>query len=156
MKMTELVVITGSTGFIGSQVTAAILDVGYRVRLALRKAEQIAALKKLFAAHEEKLDFVIVPDITASDAFNSAFQGVDYVFHLASPMPGRGSDAKKDYIEPAIKGTTSVLEAAAQIPSIKKVVITSSVLALVPLGGLRQGGHRITGNSNLPSSYFNP
>ncbi|KAB8233364.1 uncharacterized protein BDW43DRAFT_311088 [Aspergillus alliaceus] len=97
----SLVFVTGSTGFIGSQVVAATLKAGYR-----------------------------------QDLFKEALQGVDYVFHLASPMPGKGSDVQRDYIDPAVKGTEAILYAALEFPQIKKVVVVSSVLALAPFTAL--------------------
>jgi nucleoside-diphosphate-sugar epimerase len=35
-------------------------------------------------------------------------------------------------IEPAVKGTTSILRSAAKVGSVKRVVITSSIATLIP------------------------
>ncbi|KAI4751092.1 NAD dependent epimerase/dehydratase family protein [Aureobasidium sp. EXF-3400] len=99
--------ITGATGFIGAQVTLSALRAGYNVKLSVRREAQIASLQ----------------------AFDTALQGVDFVIHVASPLP----NGNEDLLTPAVKGTTSVLEAALKVPSIKKVVITASVASLVPL-----------------------
>ncbi|KAE8354580.1 hypothetical protein BDV28DRAFT_146949 [Aspergillus coremiiformis] len=127
-----LVFVTGSTGFIGSHVVAAILKAGYRVRLSIRRAEQEATLRQYFPEFNDKIETCIVSDITQRDSFHEALQGVDYVFHIASPMPGKGTDFQNDYIDPAVNGTESILYAALEFPQIKKVVIESSILALVP------------------------
>ena len=42
------------------------------------------------------------------------------------------SDPRKDIIEPAIKGTTNMLEAALKSTKVKRVVITSSVASVIP------------------------
>jgi nucleoside-diphosphate-sugar epimerase len=64
--------------------------------------------------------------------------GADYVIHLAHPIPS-GPD-KEYYFTPAVKATTALLQEAARVPSIKKVVITSSIAALMPLNGIPSGG----------------
>ncbi|KAE8312734.1 hypothetical protein BDV41DRAFT_564886 [Aspergillus transmontanensis] len=135
---TPLILITGATGLIGSQVVLVSLRAGYRVRLTIRKPEQEAVLRARYPEYNDQIEISIITDITVGDAFKPALAGVDYVFHLASPMPGRGSDLQADYIDPAVKGTESVLFSALAFPQIKKVIIVSSVLALVPPTALQQ------------------
>lgn len=143
------VFITGATGFIGSHVAKSTLAAGYRVRLSIRKAEQQETLEKILAPHAENAEFLVVPDLSNADALRDALKGVDYVFHLASPMPGKGSDIKTDYVEPAERNTLAILEAAqAQQASIKKVVITASVLSLMPLGSLAYPEFSVAGMQN--------
>ncbi|KAJ5591260.1 NAD-dependent epimerase/dehydratase [Penicillium hetheringtonii] len=120
--------ITGATGFIGSQVTLSALKAGYNTRLVIRREEQATKLRTIFSQYASQLDFAIVPDITVA--------GIDYVIHLASPIPSAGTS---DLLTPAIHGTVSVLESAVKIPSIRKVVITGSVLSLVPLKPIGDG-----------------
>lgn len=131
-----LTLITGATGFIGSQVALRVLQAGYRARLAIRREEQADKLRRIFADYEKQLEFVVVPDITVSGCFDEALQGVEYVLHLASPLPKPGSG---DLVTPARRGTVVILESAAKVPSIKKVVVTGSVLSLVSLGELKDG-----------------
>ncbi|KAJ5166299.1 dihydroflavonal-4-reductase [Penicillium canariense] len=132
----SLVFVTGSTGFIGSQVVAATLRAGYRVRLSIRKPEQEAALKARYAELSDKIEICIIPDLSRPGAFDDALVGVDYVFHIASPMPGKGTDIKRDYVDPAVQATTSILQAALTFKQVKKVVIVSSILALAPLNAI--------------------
>ncbi|KAE8419600.1 hypothetical protein BDV36DRAFT_251285 [Aspergillus pseudocaelatus] len=132
----SLTLITGATGFIGSQVALHVLQAGYRARLAIRREEQADKLRRIFANYEKQLEFVIVPDITVPGCFDEALQGVEYVLHLASPLPKPGSD---DLVTPAKQGTVAILESAAKVPSIKKVVVTGSVISLVSLGELKDG-----------------
>jgi nucleoside-diphosphate-sugar epimerase len=141
----KLIFITGATGFIGSQVVASALNDGYRVRLSVRKAEQVEKLEALFLSHSSMLEFVIVPDITKMDAFDGKLDGVNYVFHLASPMPGKGSDVRLDYVDPAVQGTESMLHAAKSAPSVERVVVMASMLSLIPMGALRSPGLVVKG-----------
>ncbi|UKZ72558.1 hypothetical protein TrVFT333_000190 [Trichoderma virens FT-333] len=129
----KLAFVTGATGFIGSQVVTSALNDGYNVRLSVRKAEQIEGLKEIFRNHVSRLEFVVVPDISKPQAFDDALDNVQVIFHIASPMPGKGADLHKDYLDPAVRGTVSVLESARKIPSVKKVVIMSSILGIGPL-----------------------
>lgn len=104
----------------------------------MRKDAQIEKLKGVFSEYAEKIEFVVVPDIAAPGAFDKVLDGVDYVLHLASPLAG--STKKEDMFRPALEGTMSILRSAKKVPSIKKVVITSSMIALEPLNGVPEGG----------------
>lgn len=132
----QLIFITGASGFIGSATALAALKRGYRLRVCLRKpSEKLQAVLSDFTQHVE---YVIVPDITDETAFKGKLDGVDFVLHLASPL-SRGTD-KESYFIPAVKGTTALLKEAARVASIKKVVVTSSIAALIPLTGIPEGG----------------
>jgi nucleoside-diphosphate-sugar epimerase len=149
--MPSLIFITGGTGFIGSQVLQDTLQAGHRVRLSIRREGQVDEVKKRFPNHSPKLEFVIIPNIGDSAALRVALgNDVEYIFHLASPMPGKGEDFETDYLKPAVDGTEAILAAAAEAPSVKRVIIMSSLLALIPLGGLQIPGLEIKGNYNSP------
>src|SRR3954468_2214415 len=126
----SLVLITGATGFIGSQVVLQTLEAGHSVNLVVRRPEQADKLRRIFSKYDEKLSFAVLPDITAPGGFDETLQGVDYVIHVASPIAGSG---EADLLTPAVKGTVSVLESAVKVPSIRKVVITASILSIIPL-----------------------
>ncbi|UPL02888.1 hypothetical protein LCI18_013822 [Fusarium solani-melongenae] len=140
--------ITGSTGFIGSHVVALALESGYSVRLSVRKESQIQELKTRFHSHGDRLEVLLLSDITDASAVGAALDGVEYVFHLASPMPGKGSDFQSGYVDPAVRGTKAILQAAASAPSVQRVIIVSSILALIPLDGLTKPGLEVHENSN--------
>lgn len=131
--------ITGGTGFIGSHVVKAALIAGYCVRMSIRKPEQAETITKYYPEYASKIETVILPDITKSESFKDALDNIDYIFHLASPMPGNGSDVRKDYVNPAVQGTEAILYAAMKFPRIKKVIIDSSALALLRIDALLGG-----------------
>ncbi|KAK4447137.1 putative reductase [Podospora aff. communis PSN243] len=154
--MSSLIFITGGTGFIGSQTVHDTLQAGHRVRLSIRREGQVEEVKRRFPNHGSQLEFALVPDIGDSIALRAALKDdVDYIFHLASPMPGKGEDFKTEYLKPAVDGTEAILAAAAETPSVKRVVIMSSLLALIPLGGLQVPGLEIKESSN-PSLVVDP
>ncbi len=146
MALPSRIFVTGGTGFIGSQVVQDALQAGHQLRLSVRKSPQIDELKRKYAQYASSLGFVVIPDISDSDAILAALgNDVDFIFHLASPMPGKGNDFKTEYLYPAVKGTEAVLDAAAGTPAVKRVVIVSSLLGLMPLGGLLIPGLEIKG-----------
>jgi nucleoside-diphosphate-sugar epimerase len=141
MATTATVLITGATGFIGFRTLVTLLKSSYAVKIAIRKSEQQD--KILSAAsirpYLENVQFVLVPDMTTPDAYMAAIIGVDFVIHVASPVPSKVENEGADksftelFYDPAIKGTTEMLKAATSNPFVRRVVITSSgnVLASV-------------------------
>ena len=135
MSAQPLVLITGATGFLGFHVLVKALKQGYRVRAAVRSVPQAQA--KLLATPSLKslpqvsnLTFVEVPDIQSTDAYFEAVKGVDYVIHCASPLGAQGDvDYEKYFKQPAVNGTLSMLNAAKTSDTIRRLVITSSVVA---------------------------
>jgi nucleoside-diphosphate-sugar epimerase len=85
----ELVFITGGTGFIGFAVILEALKAGYRVRISVRRAAQAEQLKShnLIVPFASKFEYVVVPDMTISGAFDDALEGVSYIEHVATPVP---------------------------------------------------------------------
>ncbi|KAL4862102.1 hypothetical protein BDV12DRAFT_203381 [Aspergillus spectabilis] len=115
--------------FIGSEVAWHVLKAGYRARLVVRRAEQTQKLQRVFALYAAQLEFAVVPDLTVLGAYDEVLQGVEYVLHLASPLPGSGD---KNLLVPAVRGTVSILHSAKKVESVKKVVVTASVVSLIP------------------------
>ncbi|KAK0666517.1 hypothetical protein QBC41DRAFT_280607 [Cercophora samala] len=139
--MSSRIFITGGTGFIGSQVVLDALKAGLRLRLSVRRESQVEEIKARFAQYTSQLEFVIIPSIDNTEAIRSALSNdVNAIFHLASPMPGKGDDFKTEYLQPAVAGTEAILTAAADAPTVRRVIIMSSILALMPLGGMNTPG----------------
>ena len=60
-----------------------------------------------------------------------ATTNLKYVLHMASPFHYNVQDPVKDFLEPAITGSTSILKAVKDFaPEVKRVVLTSSFAAL--------------------------
>lgn len=130
----ELILLTGGTGHVGHRTLIEALSKGYRVRAAVRSEARIAELKaaKSSQSYLDQLSFILVPDIEKDGAFDEAVKDVDFIVHVASPLPRPSDDAEANIIRPAIRGTLSILYSALKQPSIKRVVLTSSVVAVLP------------------------
>ncbi|OQO00845.1 hypothetical protein B0A48_13532 [Cryoendolithus antarcticus] len=133
----QLVLITGATGHIGFRVLVLALKAGYQVRASVRTEAQIKKLSNTpsVKAYPGKVEFVLVKDITIPNAYREALEGVTDVIHVASPIPSAESVASgekpswtKVFYDPALKGTLSLLESAKQTSSVRRVIITSSVI----------------------------
>ncbi|KAK3369402.1 hypothetical protein B0T24DRAFT_707930 [Lasiosphaeria ovina] len=148
--ITSPIFVTGASGFIGSQVVLDALQAGHRLRLSVRRESQIGELQQRFAAHASQLEFVVVADLGDSAALRAALaDDVEYVIHIASPMPGGGDDFQIGYLRPAVQGTEAMLDAAEAAPAVKRLVIMSSLLALLPVGATRVPAYEIKAGSNL-------
>lgn len=132
----SLVLVTGASGHLGFNVITNALTSGYRVRAAVRsqaRADDILAAPTIKTLNPgSALTFTIIPDILAPGAYDTATKDVTYIIHTASPLSEESPDMVKSMIEPAVHGTLNILHAAAKTPSVKRVVITSSVIAVVP------------------------
>lgn len=112
-----------------------LLEAGYKVRAAVRNvagSEKIKTFKSV-APYDSQVEYIIVPDITVSGAYDDAVKGVKYVVHVASPFASPDlleSEYESSYIQPAIKGSIGMLESAAKVEGIQRVVITGSYLSI--------------------------
>lgn len=129
--MNELVFVSGASGFVASYIVKELLQAGYRVRGSVRdakKKESYAHLSALPGA-AERLEMVSA-ELTTPNAFDEHVKGATYVLHTASPYVLEVKDAQRDLIDPAVMGTTTMMDACAKAEGIKRVVITSSSAAV--------------------------
>jgi nucleoside-diphosphate-sugar epimerase len=132
----DMILLTGVTGFVGFRILERALEAGLKLRLAVRseaKIEDTQSTLRRNGYDGASLTFVIVPDMTADNAFDEAVQGARYIIHVASPISSAASeDLEASLIKPAVDTTLAMLNAALKEKSIERVVITSSVAAVIP------------------------
>ena len=58
-------------------------------------------------------------------------EGCTVVFHTASPFNFKVTDSQRGFVDPALKGTRNVLDSVNKTESVKRVVLTSSCVAIV-------------------------
>ncbi|EGW33150.1 uncharacterized protein SPAPADRAFT_60453 [Spathaspora passalidarum NRRL Y-27907] len=130
------VFVSGANGFIAQHIVKQLLTKGYNVIGSVRskaKGEELKALIK-----DEKFAYEIVPSLTEDGAFDDALKKhpeVSVFLHTASPFTFSVNDVENDLMKPAVNGTLNALRAIKEHgPQIKRVVVTSSAVAVFGFG----------------------
>jgi nucleoside-diphosphate-sugar epimerase len=127
------ILVTGATGYIASWIVKYLIDEGYTVHGTVRSKsdeEKNAHLLQLGENGKGKL-ILFEADLLKKNSFDEAIKGCELVIHTASPFLIKGiKNVDKQLIEPALEGTRNVLQAANNATSVKRVVLTSSVVAI--------------------------
>jgi nucleoside-diphosphate-sugar epimerase len=123
------VLVTGGSGYVGTQLIAALLRDGTAVRTTVRSLDREAGLRKAArrgGADDAGLE-VVVADLMADGGWPGAVADCADIYHVASPMI-QPKDAD-EVIVPAREGTLRVLRAARDAGA-RRVVLTSSFAAV--------------------------
>jgi dihydroflavonol-4-reductase len=128
--MNAKVLVTGANGFVASHTIAQLLAKGYDVVGTVRDTSNADVTKHLLAlpGADERLRLVGA-NLLDDDAFD-AHMDVDVVMHMASPYVLSVKDPKRSLLNPAVRGTAAVLNAAARSERVTRVIVTSSVAAV--------------------------
>ncbi|KAI5056337.1 hypothetical protein GOP47_0028155 [Adiantum capillus-veneris] len=130
--MEKVACVTGASGFIASWLVKLLLERGYTVRASVRDPDNVPKTAHLMALpHAKERLHLFKADLLEEGSFDAALDGCTVVFHTASPCFFTTDNPQKDLIDPAVKGTRNVLNACVKAKSIKRVVVTSSMAAVV-------------------------
>ncbi|XP_070545374.1 uncharacterized protein [Ptychodera flava] len=132
----NMVLVTGASGYVAAHVTQQLLRAGYRVRGTVRSLEnkaKVEPLRNLCPDAKHQLELVEA-DLLKPDSWKAAVEGCSHVIHIASPFPSERPRDEKEVIEPAVQGTTSILKACQEVGNVKRVVLTSSIVAVSGTG----------------------
>jgi len=129
------VCVTGASGFVGSWVTKELLDNGYTVHATVRKIGSDSAkhmtIENLSPGTDASKLKLFEADLLQEGSFDAAIEGCGAVMHTASPFSIAGpKDPDVAFVQPALKGTTNVLNACTKA-KVSRVVLTSSVAAVM-------------------------
>jgi len=129
--MTDLVLLTGISGFLGGHIALELLTQGFRVRGSVRSLDKAEHVRTTLASHGadvSRLEFVAL-DLLSDTGWPEAMAGVRYLQHTASPFVVSMPDDKMELIRPAVEGTERALHAAVA-NGVERIVLTSSMAAI--------------------------
>lgn len=126
------VLVTGANGYVASWLVEKLLREGIKVHAAVRNPDdekKLHHLNALAQKHNGEIKY-FKSNLLEPGSYKEAMQGCEVVFHTASPFTSNYKDPQKDLIDPAVKGTESVLVSANETSSVKRVIVTSSCAAI--------------------------
>ncbi len=126
------VMVSGATGYVAGWLIRCLLEAGHHVHAAVRNPaneQKLAHLNALQADLPGTITY-FASDLLIEGSYAEAMAGCEIVFHTASPFSLTVKDAQRELVEPAKLGTRNVLEQAKKTPSVRRVVVTSSYVAV--------------------------
>ncbi len=121
--MSDTVLVTGASGFVGAAVARAALARGFRVRVLMRPTASRANVEGLNVE-------VATGDMRDAQSVTAALQGVRYLFHVAADYRLWARDPS-EIARNNLKGAQATMTGALRA-GVERVVYTSSVAALKP------------------------
>lgn len=125
------VVVTGANGFIAQHCVAALLNRGYGVVGTVRSDQKALATNEIYK--HDCFTAIVVDDITDHSLYVEALRSYSPVaiIHLASPFRYDTTNFEQELMIPAVQGALAVLNAASSLPTVKRVVLTSSFACIL-------------------------
>ncbi|KAK6460305.1 protein induced by osmotic stress [Scheffersomyces coipomensis] len=152
---TQSIFISGATGYIAQHIILQLLARGDKVVGQVRSAAKGDSFVKDF--NNKNFSYEIVKVLEQEGAFDDVLAKhpeVTVFIHTASPVNFDIEDNERDILIPAIKGTKNVLASIKKsTPQIKRVVVTSSVVAAATHSELEDPKYVGGEDSWLPTTY---
>jgi UDP-glucose 4-epimerase len=134
-SMSDMCLVTGGAGFIGSHLVESLVRQGRRVRVL----DDLSTGLRANLAHVDPAPEILEGDVADAALVQRAVQGVDVVFHLAAlASVQRSVEAPADTHRVCASGTLHVLDAARRA-SVRRVVYAASSSAYgIPAGDVQK------------------
>jgi dihydroflavonol-4-reductase len=121
--MSDIVLVTGATGFVGSAVARALVARGFHVRALMRAGANRLNIARLNCEP-------VIGDMRDADSMTAAMKGARYLFHVAADYRLWARDPG-EIEHNNLQGARATMQAALKT-GVERVVYTSSVAALKP------------------------
>ncbi len=115
------VLVTGATGFLGSELVYQLLEAGHHVKIFRRQTSGL----HLLTSAADHVEHSVGDDITDLDALRKAMNNIQAVFHVA----GNVNFTSRFLNHVNVEGTATVVDAA-QGAGVERLVHTSSIAAI--------------------------
>lgn len=132
--MKKTILVTGGTGYVASWLIKYLLEDGHKVYTTVRDLSKKEKYDHLTQFNEKYPGDLLIyeANLLEENSFEEAMKGCEIVIHTASPFFISGiKNPQKQLVEPALKGTRNVLETVNKTIEVKKVVLTSSIAAIM-------------------------
>lgn len=153
--MTDLVLVTGVSGFIASHVTAGLLNQGYAVRGTVRNKDK--GQRVVDALNAQGVDIsqleLFEANLSADEGWKDAVQDCQFVQHIASPFPFDAPSDREALVPAARAGAMRVIEQAIGAGT-ERVVMTSSIVAMMGQSG--RGDHMLVKETDWSDPEWRP
>jgi nucleoside-diphosphate-sugar epimerase len=119
------ILVTGATGFIGSNLVPRLLDAGHNVSVLSRDIDKAKSLLN-DGVH------CIAGDITIPETLNKIPDYIEYIVHLAAEghVSATSQEAYDKFIKTNEKGTLNLIDIARQLQNLKMFIHFSSTAAM--------------------------
>jgi dihydroflavonol-4-reductase len=124
--MSDTVLVTGASGFVGAAVARAAVARGYRTKVLMRATASHANIAGVAVE-------AVTGDMRDEASMTRALDGVRYLFHVAADYRLWARDPN-EIANNNLQGARAVM-GAARAAGVERIVYTSSVAALKPVNG---------------------
>ena len=147
MAKSDLILVTGATGYVGGRLVPKLLDAGYRVRCLARDPE------RLRGRSWQKQVEVVKGDALDKESLVGAMQGVSVAYYLIHGLQGGKLDARRD-----MTAARNFAEAAEEV-GIKRIIYLGELVNttdyLSPyLRARHETGYILRWNGRVPVTEF--
>jgi dihydroflavonol-4-reductase len=127
------VLVTGGSGYVASWIIKMLLEDGVDVNATVRDPSNMEKVGHLTTLTNESTGTLKLfrSDLLESGSFDEPMSGCELVIHTASPFIIAGiKNPEDELIRPAKEGVRNILASANRTSTVKRVVLTSSVVAI--------------------------